>query len=383
MSTYKPKGSQYFYYDFQINGVRFYGPTGATQKRSADAAERRERNRIAENGGKRPLPEMSLNEAAAKYYEDHAKNLAEGDNVFGYLGNIKRIVGATVLLSEFGDAEVTKFVSVRRGELARHSQRLMAPRSVNIETALIRRLLRKARTWGVAVGEAPNFTEHFLEEPAPTERYLSREEEVRLFEHLRPDFHPLARFCLMTGARVTSGRTLTWANVNYDDDVITLKVKSRKKNKTQLLPMTRAVKLLLANEKGNHPEFVFTYVCEKSRGVQRRNGVVTLARFKGKRYPFTKDGWRKAWGEALTAAKIEAFTFHGLRHTAATRTLKAAGGNLKLVQKLLGHSSITTTARYVHVMLDDIREALEIESQLGPRSGDEPSRKQLKRKGKV
>lgn len=382
MSTYKPKGSQYFYYDFQVNGLRFYGPTGATQKKSADAAERRERNRIAENGGKRPQPEMSLNEAAAKYYQDHAINLAEGENVFGYLGNIKRIIGGAVLLSELGDAEVAEFVRVRRGETARHGKSLMAPRSVNIETAVIRRLLRKAKTWGVAIGETPNFEEHFLEEPAPTERYLSREEETRLFEHLRPDFHALARFCLITGARVTSARTLKWQDVSYPESVITLKVKSRKKNKTQQIPMTRDVQLLLANEKGHHPEFVFTYMCEKSRGVQKRADGLTLARFKGQRYPFTKNGWRRAWGDALKAAKIANFTFHGLRHTAATRTLKAANGNLKLVQKLLGHSNITTTARYAHVMLDDIREAMEKESQLGPkaRGAEVAKRKKTQRK---
>ena len=39
-------------------------------------------------------------------------------------------------------------------------------------------------------------------------------------------------------------------------------------------------------------------------------------------------------------------TFHGLRHRLATRALAAAGGNLRVVQELLGHSSPTTTQIY-------------------------------------
>ena len=76
----------------------------------------------------------------------------------------------------------------------------------------------------------------------------------------------------------------------------------------------------------------------------------------GERYPFTKSGWRKQWSRALKAAGIEDFRFHDLRHTAATRTLRASG-NMKAVQKMLGHSDITTTARYAHVMVDDVRAA--------------------------
>jgi len=49
---------------------------------------------------------------------------------------------------------------------------------------------------------------------------------------------------------------------------------------------------------------------------------------------------------------------HDLRHTAATRTLRTVK-NLKIVQAQLGHSSIQATARYAHVMTDDVRDAME------------------------
>ena len=41
-------------------------------------------------------------------------------------------------------------------------------------------------------------------------------------------------------------------------------------------------------------------------------------------------------------------TAHSLRHTSATSSLKANGGNIYLTQKLMGHKSPTTTEGYVH-----------------------------------
>ena len=52
-------------------------------------------------------------------------------------------------------------------------------------------------------------------------------------------------------------------------------------------------------------------------------------------------------------------SIHSLRHTYATNLYKASGYNLRLVQKQLGHSSITTTSVYSDVINKDLDEALE------------------------
>lgn len=49
---------------------------------------------------------------------------------------------------------------------------------------------------------------------------------------------------------------------------------------------------------------------------------------------------------------------HKLRHTFATHLLRIEG-NLKLVQRALGHASITSTTVYTHVSDEEVREALE------------------------
>ena len=53
------------------------------------------------------------------------------------------------------------------------------------------------------------------------------------------------------------------------------------------------------------------------------------------------------------------YSIHCMRHTYACFLLKASDWNLRLVQKQLGHSKITTTQVYADVMLPEIKKALD------------------------
>ena len=69
-------------------------------------------------------------------------------------------------------------------------------------------------------------------------------------------------------------------------------------------------------------------------------------------------------GVAMTLARIakganiaRRVTPHMIRHTVATLLLRY-GADLRIVQEVLGHASISTTQRYVHVAKDHLLETL-------------------------
>jgi integrase len=111
---------------------------------------------------------------------------------------------------------------------------------------------------------------------------------------------------------------------------------------------------VLTSERGHHRDRVFTYLSHRTR----HDPHAGVAQEKGRRYPFTLNGWRKEWKAALDAAGIRDFRFHDLRHTAATRALNAHR-NLKTVQRMLGHKAIATTLRYTRSDVEDVRAAME------------------------
>ena len=52
-------------------------------------------------------------------------------------------------------------------------------------------------------------------------------------------------------------------------------------------------------------------------------------------------------------------SIHSCRHTYAVRLYKSSGNNLRLVQKQLGHSSVSTTQVYADVVDSDAQEAVD------------------------
>ena len=66
----------------------------------------------------------------------------------------------------------------------------------------------------------------------------------------------------------------------------------------------------------------------------------------GRRHDF-----KKPFKHAIEAAVIEDFRFHDLRHTFASH-LVMNGVDIKTVQELLGHASVTMTMKYSHLAPD-------------------------------
>jgi integrase len=263
-------------------------------------------------------------------------------------------LGASKFIHEIDDAVIAAHVAKRRGDVNRNhkTKTPLSPRRINADVELLRRIWKRAeKTWKVNVGSPPDWSGHLLPVENERQRELSEEEETRLFKALRPDFHALVYAAMRLGVRVSGLRGLTWSDVDLKAQTLTVTLKGSRgaPGRRSRKPIPSDVLQVIANEKSHHPIFVFTYECMKSRGERKR----------GDRYPFSLNGWRKAWTDALAKAEIEDFRFHDLRHTAASRLLRVTQ-NLRLTQVALDHRTIQTTTRYAHILDDDLRDGLEL-----------------------
>lgn len=71
--------------------------------------------------------------------------------------------------------------------------------------------------------------------------------------------------------------------------------------------------------------------------------------------PLDKNGWHKKLAEYAKQARINAaFSTHAFRHMLATSMLER-GADTRHVQELLGHASLATTQRYLHVAKGELK----------------------------
>jgi len=206
-------------------------------------------------------------------------------------------------------------------------ERTWAPASVNRYRALISLMFRLGIENG-KVKENPARLVKLRQVNNARTRWLAPEEEVRLraaIEAVCPEHVPELDLALNTGLRLSELYGLTWENVNAPRRVLTI---PRSKNgETRHVPLNSAA-LVALNELRNRGDGT-------GRVIRNQQGE-PLA---GPRYWFEP---------AVSRAKIRTFSWHCLRHTFASR-LVMAGVDLRTVQELLGHKSITMTVRYSHL----------------------------------
>ena len=160
----------------------------------------------------------------------------------------------------------------------------------------------------------------------------------------------VAVFTLLYGCGLRIDEALSLNNVDKPDgDVITITGKGNKQRIVPILPIVSdAIKVYAEAcpflEQPNKPLFV------GARGGRLNAGVVQRQMRKV----------RHRLGLPNTA------TPHALRHSFATHLL-GAGGDLRTIQELLGHSSLSTTQRYTSV---DSKRLLEVYKKAHPRANN-------------
>lgn len=366
MSVYKPKGSPFFHFDFQKSGRRFHGSTGSASRREAEAVERVEREKAEkeiESG--RKIDRTSIEHAWARFWEEKGQHDAKNSTTFDRMEALQD--GLSAILKELerpatighiGADVIATYVARRRGTISR-AGRLLSNASVNRELQVLRRIMRRAhRVWLMDI-RLPAWDELMLPEADERVVDVAHSLEEKILALMREDFRPAARFLTMSGLRAGNALPLHPSLVDFEAGVITIHQKSKKPGgRLHILPITAPMRVILANEIGHSDDAVFTYVAKRTRGE----------RLTGERYPLTPETFYNEFKTAAREAGRPDLRPHDLRHVAGTRALRAKG-NLRAAQRQLGHSRISTTTKYAHYLVEELRANME-EAHKAPEPAD-------------
>ena len=139
-----------------------------------------------------------------------------------------------------------------------------------------------------------------------------------------------------TGLRVSELISLKFSNIDIEECFVKIFGKG---NKERLVPFGQKAQLYLKRylrvRKNTKSEFIF---------LTRLNKPISRIEF-----------WRQLKQIALQAGIMKNITPHTLRHSFATHLL-TGGADIRFVQEMLGHSSISTTQIYTHISQERLKE---------------------------
>jgi integrase len=361
----KPCKHGCWYYEFELNHVRYRGaiPEARTQTQ-AEQAEIKVKNSIFEGKfGTVKKPEPLLSDFIDKTFLPWSKK-ERGTwrhdefrcEVLKKYFRGKRFSEITPLLvvsfiNHRLESKTVRKMTLEGGERV-HKRR--SPTTVRKEFNLLKEICQMAVEEEVAVRnpcrKVPKATLERIPARNRRERFLDAEEERRLFEigltGRREHLRPLVGLALNTGVRRGALLGLERDHVNLSDRPTFVEVAVRggavkkmevrpnhllvvrnKKGRPYSLPLNPAARAVVAELLADEKDSKHLFVSFRT----------------GRAYVDTKKGF----AAACTAARLDGFTFHDLRHTFATR-LKEAGVDPVTRRDLLGHASTVMTDSYTH-----------------------------------
>lgn len=167
-------------------------------------------------------------------------------------------------------------------------------------------------------------------------RFLTEDEEVRIFNVCPAHFKPLIICALNTGLRKSNIQHLRWNNVFLEDRLIEI-----------------------TENKGNkHIKIYINDILYDTLSSINKNSEFVFINPRTKRV-YSDECFRDYWNGVKTAAGIDNLRFHDLRHTVGTRLAKA-NVPVPVIKEVLAHSDVRTTMRYIHSAQKEVQEAMSV-----------------------
>lgn len=164
--------------------------------------------------------------------------------------------------------------------------------------------------------------------------------EVVLYGHFCDYVKPFVTVLFATGLRRGEALKLRWKDIDLESGRLTVPMEAAKTKRERTIPLTRTALDTLKTWR-DQTESPFPDM------------PVFISSLHGKAIGDVK----KVWNKLISDAGLPRLGLHAIRHTVATEVIGKT--DLATTQKILGHSQITTTARYLHPDQDRMLKGLE------------------------
>jgi integrase len=226
-------------------------------------------------------------------------------------------------------------------------------KTVNNRLTVLSKCIATAYEWLELEGTPPRIK--LLRCDPPKMDFLSQDESESLLFHAHGIIREMILTALRTGMRQGELKGLQWSSINWETGVIAVQYSwcdrakalgSPKSNRVRHIPMTADLHEMLLRRR-------------------KDTGFIFLDRH-GR--PFDHYRLGSALEDVRKKAGLRHIGWHTLRHTFASH-LAMKGAPVTAIQSLMGHSSITTTMRYMHLAPSTLRAAVEMLNPAGAQNG--------------
>jgi integrase len=333
MSIYRRGGV--YWYEFQFQGERIQESSGLRNKTAALRAEAIRKAELAE--GRAGIRARMVTPFFDNFVHDEFLPWAKSEHQAHPRTYVRYGVSAKALIPFFGKCRLEAISAglVEKFKVARST--VITPAGTNRDLAALRMILNYAKRQQY-IDRNPVCDVRFLAEGPGNMRIVSHEEQQRYLSAASPLVHDVALVIAESGMRPEEVFRLQVEDLNLRERYLRVtKGKTRLARRNILLtgPAIEVLKRRLAKAKGTH---LFPNKSDPNRPL---------------------DNIARGHHVAVRKAGIKpTFRLYDFRHTFGSRSAMA-GVDLATLKELMGHSTITTTMRYVHPTPEHKRKAME------------------------
>ena len=338
---------------FTVDGVR-YSVTGRT---AAELHEKEEAKRQQIKAGLiTSKKNITLNEYFGEWIEHKKKEIKE-KTVFDYerlyRNHVKDRLGEKKL-KDINRLTIKKYIDELHGQNS-------APLT-NHSITLLKQMFKEAKIDRIIINNPVEDIKRVRDDNKGKARETIHraltDYEIKVFFKAIADstYEPILLFMINTGVRVGEAQALTWNDINYFTDTVSINKTATIKGKTSSPKSRTSIRNIPLNEGAKEALKKTKRICMLISACEViPNDSLVFRSVRNKRFELRDINQfiiRKL--EMLNAEKeiIPHFSTHAMRDTFATRFIES-GGNPKTLQEILGHSTFAMTMDlYAHVLPD-------------------------------